>query len=522
MDPAGNLPHDQLSKMFPTPPSHEHAHEHHHDGHQMTSPADCGGMDLDSVHSGQNGPYSPADPMEWSSKDDPNSLCPSMFSALPRLWSEDLPPLHVPPDLHYKPRLVHNLPSGSHQPQSAGGHGQHGHGQGHVGLNPASSSTPVGTPAPRHGMSPISPMPNAADREGGPRSHHGPGSVGNYTALASPASVSSNYLNKSISSVDPATASSGAGTASAAAAAAAPKVPEANSLVLNLVLYDTMLNVFRDHNFNSCTLCVCNNEGNIKGGDAGSYLPAEFTGDEDVSCSCGYSAVINRRMAYQSGLFYEDETEVTSITEDLYYRKKPSLLLLDPKASSEGNEQSFNERAAEVDRIPQPLLEQIHKQSTFYLSPHNALIKYSRSYLKNYHHVHAPNGGMNMVELMDSNEVIFTAVDQVRGGGGAAANTAKLEEGAKNSCLHKWCLLPTGGPLCSEDVIRVMRALQPALQSSLHTKKTATSGGSTAAMSSVTGPMTWRQFHRMAGPSTKGNTDDQCEPLPVPTVTVGH
>lgn len=36
------------------------------------------------------------------------------------------------------------------------------------------------------------------------------------------------------------------------------------------------------------------------------------------------------------------------------------------------------------------------------------------------------------------------------------------------------------------------------------------------------GPLTWRQFHRMAGPATKGNTDDQCEPLPVPSVTVGH
>jgi mediator of RNA polymerase II transcription subunit 13 len=26
----------------------------------------------------------------------------------------------------------------------------------------------------------------------------------------------------------------------------------------------------------------------------------------------------------------------------------------------------------------------------------------------------------------------------------------------------------------------------------------------------------------MAGAATKGNTDDQCEPLPVPAVTVGH
>jgi len=24
VDPTGNLPHDQLAKMFPTPPSHEH------------------------------------------------------------------------------------------------------------------------------------------------------------------------------------------------------------------------------------------------------------------------------------------------------------------------------------------------------------------------------------------------------------------------------------------------------------------------------------------------------------------
>ena len=26
----------------------------------------------------------------------------------------------------------------------------------------------------------------------------------------------------------------------------------------------------------------------------------------------------------------------------------------------------------------------------------------------------------------------------------------------------------------------------------------------------------------MAGSTTKGNTDDQCEPLPVPSITVGH
>ena len=36
------------------------------------------------------------------------------------------------------------------------------------------------------------------------------------------------------------------------------------------------------------------------------------------------------------------------------------------------------------------------------------------------------------------------------------------------------------------------------------------------------GPLTWRQFHRMAGPLTKGNTDDSPSPLPIPAITVGH
>lgn len=60
-----------------------------------------------------------------------------------------------------------------------------------------------------------------------------------------------------------------------------PPVPEANSIVVNVVLTDSLLNVFRDHNFDSCTLCVCNNGpkvvGNIKGTDAAVYLTHTLT-----------------------------------------------------------------------------------------------------------------------------------------------------------------------------------------------------------------------------------------------------
>ena len=42
--------------------------------------------------------------------------------------------------------------------------------------------------------------------------------------------------------------------------------------------------------------------------------------------------MLNRKLSYLAGMFLEDEREVTGIQEDVYYRKKPSLLLLDPKS----------------------------------------------------------------------------------------------------------------------------------------------------------------------------------------------
>ena len=63
-----------------------------------------------------------------------------------------------------------------------------------------------------------------------------------------------------------------------------------------------------------------------------------------------------------------------------------------------------------------------------------------------------------------------------------------------------------------------MKAIQPLLNEPLHLKNKRDN----VTQQSVQGPLTWRQFHRMAGSTTKGNTDDQCEPLPVPAITVGH
>ena len=153
-----------------------------------------------------------------------------------------------------------------------------------------------GTGHIKPGLSPISPA-----GDGGPKSNAGPGSVG-------PPSVGPRSVGPPPSLASPAAATAAAAQAAAnrklgggsgatsAAATPAPHAaaPLANSLTVNLVLSDSLLNLYRDINFNSCTMCVCcTNDGNIRGGESLLYLP-DINSDEDYDCKCGYSAVMNR------------------------------------------------------------------------------------------------------------------------------------------------------------------------------------------------------------------------------------
>merc|ERR1719357_1509875 len=290
-----------------------------------------------------------------------------------------------------------------------------------------------------------------------------------------------------------------------------PPAPLANSLTINLVLSDSLLNLYRDINFNSCTMCVCTNEGNIKGGESLMYLP-EFAGDDDHDCKCGYSAAINRKFSHLAGMFLEDEREVTGLQEDLYFKKKLSLLLLDPKSQEQG-EHRFNERAGVVDGVPSQLMEIIQQQASLFASEHSSITNYSNHYLKN---VIRQQHAINIVEDMDGTDTIWAALETVRASS-TEAGKSDLDISSKSGCLHKWPIIPAPGPFCSEDIVRVMKCLSPILNVSLHVRK-----GTKSTELMVDGPLTWRQFHRMAGVTTKGNTDDGCEPLPIPSVTVGY
>ena len=159
-----------------------------------------------------------------------------------------------------------------------------------------------------------------------------------------------------------------------------------------MVLSDSLLNLYRDINFNSCTMCVCTNDGNIKGGESLLYLP-QFAGEEDFDCKCGYSAVMNRKLSHLAGMFLEDEREVTGIQEDLYFKKRLSLLLLDPKCQEQG-EHRFNERALVVDSVGQELVSAVHQQAGLSASRHSSLIAYSHQERETVEQLHLFSGAV--------------------------------------------------------------------------------------------------------------------------------
>lgn len=242
----------------------------------------------------------------------------SKYAPLTNLPSQSLPPVTLPPHCVYKPSWMQHV------------------------------EKPV-PPLTNNVLSNINPLPNTVSNS----IHQNPYPQSPLHAgfrpppppyeLPSPAtSTASSYLNKNLNSVEP------------VATPSIQRTPEASSLTLNILLADTAINIFRDHNFDSCTLCVCNVVGNIRGADAGVYLlnsssdkhhggasmqqpnspypgmgamnqPPQYGGmlspqhhmqgpnteEESVRCSCGFSAVVNRKLSHRSGLFYEDEMEIT-------------------------------------------------------------------------------------------------------------------------------------------------------------------------------------------------------------------
>lgn len=369
-------------------------------------------------------------------------------------------------------------------------------------------------------------------------------------AIASPATSTSSYINNGNRfSNDPGTPSVGSLTRS----------PEANALLVNILLYDTALNIFRDHNFNSCTLCVCNADGkksvgNIRGSESGIYLPlpntsfsaaihttngynsmmdspavmsasSHLTGyvDEDpIDCKCGFSAVVNRRLAHRSGLFYEDEMEITGLAEDPAGYKKGSLLaLLLGRARNDENR-----TLSDLETIPLVIMDLLRDQCCVIQNCSSSVMRAIRNFKAIETAVAKANSVYNVLEFTDAQEIISLALEQSRCSFEQTnqsnvlckmelepfGNSRRLKTNSVN--VHKWPFYRAGGPHTNLDIVRIMKSMQPLLQDAFHKKCTTRLWD---APYTVQGPLTWRQFHRLAGRGT-----GQCEPQPIPSVVVGH
>lgn len=476
-----------ISRMFPTPPSLEH--------NPTPSPGGpLGGTDT-SISESENitvsakerieGYPSHCSPMEelitdWSYVFKPPSQAKfvgsSKYAPLTNLPSQNSPPVTLPSHCVYKP-WQYPLPIIDKHPPS----------------NHMSNISSVESIDRIHSNISRSMEPSPATFPMG-LDHRIPSSY----ELTSPASNASSYLNKNLNSID------NSGTVS--------HVPEAHGLLVNIVLSDSMLNLFKDHNFDSCTMCVCQMD--INGSDAGLYLPDTSVVNKEASykCTCGFSAVVNRRHGYQAGLFYEDEVEITGIRGDdsLEKVRKASLISSGDTmltASKEGV--ADDDLSKNLEPVPQYLLELLRVQCTTLFSSCNILFK-SRLYQDG-----GANSHLNSLEIVDGCEVVFAAVDQGRQAVDNI-NTGKLDEMLKMTCLHKWPHLKARLPSNSQDIVRLLRSLQPLLQDAIQKKRTT---GLWETTYSVSGPLTWRQFHRLVG---RAGTEDQCEPQPIPSLLVGY
>ncbi|KAJ0180779.1 hypothetical protein K1T71_004183 [Dendrolimus kikuchii] len=290
---------EELSKMFPTPPSME-AHAQPSPGFSL--PDDATPLQR-HLHLAAGSPSPDTAIEDWSFVFKPPTVFKyvgsSKYAPLATLPSHLLPPVLLPPHAVYRPRRRRDDD-----------------------LEPDNCRTECTVAGVKRSASPASDCRESRSRrscEVGTGT--GPPSRGEAHAHSDePGSVGRHHARS------PSAGREARGGAGAAAAATA----QADPLLLNVLLGDTVLNVFRDHNFDSCTLCVCNVSpqvvvGNIRGADASTYLcgwgggegaESPLPEEEACRCTCGFSAIVNRRLAYRAGLFLEDEIEITGLSEE--------------------------------------------------------------------------------------------------------------------------------------------------------------------------------------------------------------
>lgn len=340
------------------------------------------------------------------------------------------------------------------------------------------------------------------------------------------------------------------------------RLPETNALILNLLLYDTSMNLFKDHNFDSCPLCVCNTGqgqmGNIRGSESGIYLPMRnnsgfdqslafggnslipsssgtaadesersrravlgsnpYVDSDPIYCTCGFSAMMNRKLSHRSGLFYDDENEITGLADDPNEVKTSANTAGTAAADDDENdEQTRVVQRKMFDGATQLIMEYIQEQCASVGNSGSSLMRAIRSINFKTNYFNMENAFINFVEYSDAQTVITMALDNSRLESQYRYRKNQIQTKSSNTFVnvHKWPYIKTGIPQNNKDIMSFMKnMIMPILRKSFN-EKYMTRMWDTPSI--IQGPLTWRQFHRMA--STHAG---QCEPQPIPSVVVGH
>uniref|UniRef100_A0AAZ3Q057 Mediator of RNA polymerase II transcription subunit 13 n=1 Tax=Oncorhynchus tshawytscha TaxID=74940 RepID=A0AAZ3Q057_ONCTS len=525
-----------LQRMFPTPPSLE---QHpafspimtYRDTPSQEPPAPSGGSDhpLGPLSSTQLQEYrmeveeGMASPKHEDIKDfsfvyrvpsvQPQMGC-SMFAPLRTLPSQCLPPIKVPDQCYYRPswallpKMEHysSLPSsfirdGYVNVPSVGDQEYAQMSASALSIGTTGGILPSPSPAtPRFSV----PTPRTPRTPKGVGTASGQGSVkqeGTGTELSSPASTPSTSLPMS-SLTEP--------------HASCPALPEAHSLYATLLLSDSVLNVFKDRNFDSCCICACNM--NVKGADVGVYIP-DSTLEDQYRCMCGFSAIVNRRLAHGTGLFLEDELDIFGRGSEVGRAAERRLALCrrdppmgDPRAKRP--QDSSPAPSSVMELLQEQCSQPISSLASLHLPPACSCHGRQGALLQSW---------MSDKQWADGSDACVECYNALVQGQQYVDNPAggKVDPAVvRSSALHSWphTNVLDISILSSQDVVRMLLSLQPFLQDAIQKKRT---GRTWENIQHVQGPLTWQQFHKMAGRGSYGS-EESPEPLPIPTLLLGY
>uniref|UniRef100_A0A8C5G0P1 Mediator of RNA polymerase II transcription subunit 13 n=1 Tax=Gouania willdenowi TaxID=441366 RepID=A0A8C5G0P1_GOUWI len=428
--------------------------------------------------------------------------CSHMFAPLSCLPSQTLPPLKIPDQCYYRPSWtllpkMEHFPAVMHPQSSAFSKDGYTVASASVsttmGILPSPATPRFSVPTPRTPRTPRG--INAANSGQGSVKQDG-------TELSSPVSTPSTCLH--LSSVDPLTRPG-------------PSLPEAHSLYTILLLSDSVLSVFKDRNFDSCCICACNM--NVKGADVGVYIP-DSTCEDQYRCMCGYSAIVNRRLAHGTGLFLEDELDIFGRSSEVGRAAERRLALCrrDPTMGDSSRAKRSQDVASTSPSVMVLLQEQCSQPISSLASLHlplscschgrkGALLQSWMSEKQ------WADGSDACVECFNALEQGLQYVDNSTGG--------KVDPTVvRSTAFHSWphTNVVEMSKLSSQDMVRMLLSLQPFLQDAIQKKRT---GRTWENIQHVQGPLTWQQFHKMAGRGSYGS-EESPEPLPIPTVLLGY